>query len=213
MVENLSPRFKSAPAALRFYFRAQEVLSAKASSRLHLEGRIPATGHSARQDLMLDYLSVAACMKELNELQLWLLRELYRPHKFGEPAGSVSRACDSGRQLFPRVRWTLQGVGRLHRHTIRILERRLAGKELIPALPLPPHPRSQPQTAIRTSDPSQGATHEFYRFQNQTSRTSLRMERGAANDASRGAPGKAPRRRREVVFDHSRAGRRAMSDR
>ena len=156
MVENLSPRFKSASAALHFYFRAEEVLSAKASTRLYLEGRIPATGHSARQDLMLDYLSVAACMKELNELQLWLLRELYRPYKFGEPPGSVARACDSGRQLFPRVRWTLQGVGRLHRHTIRILEKRLADKELIPALPLPAHLRGQPQPAARSSDTSQG---------------------------------------------------------
>jgi hypothetical protein len=92
MVEDRSPRFRSAGAALRFYFRAAEVLSVKASNRLYLEGRIPATGDSPRQDLMLDYMTVAACLKDLNELQRWLLRELYRPSRFGEPAPSVTQA-------------------------------------------------------------------------------------------------------------------------
>jgi len=207
MVEDRSPRFRSAGAALRFYFRAKEVLSVKASNRLYLEGRIPATGDSPRQNLMFDYLTVAACLKDLNELQRWLLRELYRPIRFGEPASSVTQACETGRQLFPRVRWTIQGVGRLHRHTVRTLEDRLADKRLIP----PPHPTADlAQKPPASPRPHQGGIHELSRFEKESKRSSVDLESRAPQHANRSPARNAPRRRREVVFGGSRSRGRAM---
>jgi len=212
MVEDRSRRFRSAGAALRFYFRAEEVLSAKSSNRLYLEGRIPGTGDSPRQDLMLDYLTVSACLKDLNQLQRWLLRELYRPTRFGEPTSSVTRACEAGRQLFPRVRWTIQGVGRLHRHTLRLLEGRLVHKGLIP----PPQPAAY---AARTASPDtslpprQGGIHEFSYVEKESKRSAIDLESGASRHAHRAAPRKAPRLRREVVFDCSHSRRRALPHR
>ncbi|MGD0073836.1 MAG: hypothetical protein ABSD31_05790 [Candidatus Binataceae bacterium] len=204
MVEDKSPRHKSVGAALRFYFRAGEVLSSKASNRLHLEGRIPATGHSPRQDLMLDYLTIAACLKDLNELQLWLLRELYRPTRIGKPIPSVTQACDAGRRIFPRVRWTVQGVGRLHRHTLRIIEDRLVDKGLI--LSAPPSVFVSRNSGSATHSPGihQGVVHEF-RFERASTRPSIHLGPGAPEHAHRGPARFAPRRRREVVFSDSRS--------
>lgn len=209
MVEDKSPRFKSAGAAVRFYFRATEVLSAKASNRLYLEGRIPATGHSARQDLTLDYLTVAACMKDLNELQRWLLRELYQPLPFGHPPSSVTRACETGRQLFPRVRWTIQGVGRLHRHTLRMVEKRLADKGLIPCPPRAGQPADAAEPSI-SPRPLHGDTHEPFRFEQGSSRPSIRVECGPPRHADHRPERNAPRRRREVIFSYSRTRSRAL---
>jgi len=210
MVEDRSPRFRSAGAALRFYFRAKEVLSVKASNRLYLEGRIPATGDSPRQDLMLDYLTVAACLKDLNELQRWLLRELYRPSRFGEPASSVTQACEAGRQLFPRVRWTIQGVGRLHRHTVRMLEDRLADKGLIPPSQPAAYLARKMASATVSPGPHQGGIHELSQFEKESKRSSVHLESGAPQHANRSPARNAPRRRREVVFGGSRSRSRAM---
>jgi len=210
MVEDKSPRFRSTGAALRFYFRVAEVLSAKASNRLYLEGRIPATGHSARQDLTLDYLTVAACMKDLNELQRWLLRELYQPLPFGQPPSSVTRACEAGRQLFPRVRWTIQRVGRLHCHTLRMVETKLADKDLIPR----PHFAGQfAQTAdppTISPRPLHGGTHELFRYEKESKRSSVRVECGPPQHADHRPASNAPRLRCEIVFSHSRARGRAL---
>ena len=210
MVEDRSPRFRSASAALRFYFRAGEVLSAKASNRLFLEGRIPATGHSARDDLMLDYLTVASCLKDLNELQRWLLRELYRPNRFGDPAPSVSRACDLGREIFPRVRWTIQGVGRLHRHTIRMLENRFAAKQLIPALQPASYPAGKTHASTASPGSQQGVPDEFFRSEAKSEASSIDLGRGAPQHAPSRAARNAPRRRREVVVDRSHPRHRAL---
>ena len=204
MVEDRSPRYKSAGAALRFYFRAEEVLSSKASNRLYLEGRIPATGHSPRQDLMLDYMTIAACLKDLNELQRWLLRELYRPTRFGKPIPSVTRACEAGRQIFPRVRWTIQGVGRLHRHTLRIIENRLADKGLIPPAPSSLFVSRNSGSATHSPGTHQGVVHEF-RFETNSTRPSIYLGRGAPDHAHRRPARLAPRRRREVLFSDSRS--------
>ena len=207
MIEHTSPRFKSAVAALRFYFRAEEVLSAKASLQLFPEGRIRETGENRRQDLIFDYLTVAACLKDLNELQRWLLRELYRPGRFGEPPPTVTSACEAGRRLFPRVRWTIQGVGRLRSHTLGILESRLAHKGLVPP----------PQAAVSSADKTalavriiQGGTHGFSRFEESPKQSAINLESGTPDYANSDFRPKAPRRRREVLIDRSGSRRRAL---
>lgn len=207
MIEQTSPRFKSAVAALRFYFRAEEVLSAKASLQLFPEGRIRTTGENPRQDLIFDYLTVAACLKDLNELQRWLLRELYRPGRFGEPPPTVTSACEAGRRLFPRVRWTIQGVGRLRSHTVGMLESRLAHKGLIPP----------PQAAVCSADKtasavriSQGGTHGFSRFEESTEQSAIGLEPRTADHANSDFRPKAPSRRHEIAFDRSGSRRRAL---
>ena len=126
-----APRFKSVESALRFYYRAQEVLSSKPSLSLHREGQIPETGISRRDNLMFDFLTITACLKPLNQLQLWILKELYRPRKVTERTRIVIRTCQMGQRIFPRVRWTPQGVGRLKNQTLDQLESELAVRGLI----------------------------------------------------------------------------------
>ncbi len=206
MIEHTSPRFKSAVAALRFYFRAEEVLSAKASLQLFPEGRIRATGENPREDLIFDYLTVASCLKDLNELQRWLLRELYRPGRFGEPPPTVTSACEDGRRLFPRVRWTIQGVGRLRSHTLGTLESRLAHKGLIPPLQAAVSPADKTASAVRTI---QGGSYGFSRFEKSPKQSAIALEPRTADHANSDFRPKAPRRR-EVLIDRSGSRRRAL---
>lgn len=192
-------RFRSADAALLFYFRAGESLAAKASLRLHPEGQIPGTGGSRRDNLIDDYLTIATCLKALSELERWLLGALYKPTDFGEPRRSVSRACDEGRRMFPRVRWTLQGVGRLRSQTVAMIERRLADKQLIPG-PAPRRAesmRSDQPGGCEPTNPggSYGSGEADVGLRDGTLRRTAGKETGA--QAGR------PQRRREVVFGPS----------
>lgn len=194
-------RFRSADAALFFYFRAGELLAAKASLRLHPEGQIPGTGGRRRDDLVDDYLTIATCLKALSELERWLLGALYKPINFGEPRRSVSRACDEGRRMFPRVRWTLQGVGRLRCQTVATVERRLADKHLIPR-PAPGRAGSMQPDPWRGSEPTHqggnyGSGEADVRLRDGTLRRTARKETGAQ--------ARRPQRRREVVFGPSGA--------
>ncbi len=204
MSDAISVRFKSAAAALRFYFRAEEVLSANASLHLYPEGRIAGTADNRRENLLLDYLSIAACLKDLNQLQLWLLRELYSPARLGQSPRGVSRACEAGRKIFPRVRWTVQGVGRLHRYTLGLLEDRLARKRLIPSLQ--PTVCDSCETAFSTVShrTRQGGDHGFRRFEERPRGFSLNLGADASEHARPCPSLRAPHRRREVIFDHSR---------
>jgi len=134
-VTNCTPRFKSAEAALRFYFRAEEILCAKGSLKLHPEGQIPDSGVDRREDLLLDFVSVGSCFKNLNPLQLWLLKELYRPRRLYERQRLVGQVCDLGQRRFPRLRWTLQGVGRLKHQMLDELDGAMAYKGLVSPAP------------------------------------------------------------------------------
>jgi hypothetical protein len=124
-------RFNSVESALRFYFRADEILTSKASLRIDPERPIYSSGENPREDLLLDFLSITSCLKELNSLQQWLLRELYQPRKFAERQRIVTRVCAQGRLRFPRVRWTLQGVGRLRHQTLDQVEPLMTQKGLL----------------------------------------------------------------------------------
>ncbi len=199
-------RFRSVAAALRFYFRAEEILCVRASPNLHPEGRIPGTGRSRREDLMFDFLSIGACLKGFSELQLWLLRELYRPAGVKETSPSVTSVCKAGSSRFPRLRWTIQGVGRLKRHTLEAIEATLVVKGLIP------RPARSP-----TSRPAHGATGKFtsirlgdvYGEQSAQAKPEGR-DFGVACLSAReatGVPRRAPRKRIEVVFGLARSKR------
>jgi hypothetical protein len=191
MRQESRPSFRSAESALRFYFRAKEVLSAKASLVLRPEGSIPTSGESRRDDLMADYLTIGTSLKEFNELQLWLLRELYGPRNFDDPPRTVTRACEAGRRRFPRVKWTPQGVGRLKHHTLRMLERTLVTKGMIAA-------EWSEAGPVRGRSGEQGDQDGFEAAR-------VPREVGVAGFSSRRAEGRsrrhAPRRRVEIVFD------------
>jgi hypothetical protein len=125
--------FTSVESALRFYYRAEEILSSKSSLRFHLEGEIPQTNSNPREELMLEFLTVGACLRGLNTLQQWILREIYRPRRSTERQGIIGRVCAAGESRYPRVRWTLQGVGRLRAHALDQLESTMSKKSIVPA--------------------------------------------------------------------------------
>jgi len=103
MAANNQPRFSSCEAALRFYFRAQEFLAPDAKPGLLCEnGSRPVC---RGPNVIEDVLTLDACFRGIEEMQLWLLREMYGPGGFGmtaRPAAAVSKAL---REKFPDHDW------------------------------------------------------------------------------------------------------------
>jgi hypothetical protein len=193
MVEKESARFGSVEAALRFYFRAQELLSAKSSLRVRAEGNIRPTGHRPRDDLMMDFLTVATALRKLTALQLWLLRALYSPRRFGDRPRTISRACEEGRRLFPRLRWTPQGLGRLRRQTLDLIEERLGKKGLVLQRRERPNEKSHREGA---------PGWEVNEHKSGKQKSLPGLERCSSGELSgTGHAMRKPRRLREVIFD------------
>jgi hypothetical protein len=125
-------RFNSPAAALRFYFRARELLEGPAGLRRSV--RHPLNGvHHPEAGIIGDFLSLAACIDELDDFQLWLLSELYGPTCFAPWERTVARACEEARRAFPDRRLTPQALGRLRQQTLAHLRRRLEDMRLIAA--------------------------------------------------------------------------------
>ncbi len=129
MAEEFKARFRSPRAALRFYFRASELLS---------DSRAP--GFYSRTDrdrcrenhgAVGDFLSLDTCFVGLGEIETWLLKELYGPDCFGEPARPVSRICEDARRKFPSLRWTPSLVNRLKHRALEQVSEKLRRERLI----------------------------------------------------------------------------------
>src|ERR1700692_4855881 len=75
MAASTAPRFKSREAALRFYFRASELLTPNGKPGI-FSTRRPRHIHRG-PNLIDDLLALDSCFHGLNDVQLWLLHELY----------------------------------------------------------------------------------------------------------------------------------------
>src|SRR5712692_6307055 len=85
------PRFSSVAAALRFYFRARELLHAE-HDQVYLRGE-PCNRSGAPVSVMRDYRAVDVCLRELDGFQVWLIAEIYGPTGFAARQRTVTRAC------------------------------------------------------------------------------------------------------------------------
>jgi hypothetical protein len=124
-------RFKKAEDALRFYFRLHELLHSGHTGRL-VSDDLPMVVTPTASNAIDDYQRVGWCMQGLEEIDLWLLSEVYGPTSFGVHRRSFSHACRAGRREFPNQEFRLRQVGVIHRHAIGVVNRRLRELGMIP---------------------------------------------------------------------------------
>jgi hypothetical protein len=128
------PRFRSREAALRFYFRARELLGGSVPCPLEIQDEMP-PGMSRGGGILGDFAVVGSCFHKLDDFQVWLMAEMYGPTRFGARQRTVGRALRAARTRFPERRITMRDVSRIRRATLELLRHRLAVTGLITPLP------------------------------------------------------------------------------
>jgi hypothetical protein len=122
------PRFRSREAALRFYFRASELLAPNAKPGVFSKRRPSTIGK--RSNVVLDFLSLDSCFRGMTEQQLWLLRELYGPSGFDVKPRPLAEVLEEFQRKFPKDDWTPQKVARFTNDTLRMFEEHLKRQRL-----------------------------------------------------------------------------------
>ncbi|MDO8433899.1 MAG: hypothetical protein Q7S58_15990 [Candidatus Binatus sp.] len=105
-METEKSRFKTTSTALRFFFRVRELVHGGCAQRLRPR-ELPSVAGFAARSAIDDYHSIGWCMRGLDELQLWLLSELYGPTSFGVRRRTYAEASEAGRIEFREF-----GIGR-----------------------------------------------------------------------------------------------------
>jgi hypothetical protein len=131
MVDSHKTRFRKTEDALRFFFRVRELLGGGNAGRLRHD-ELPTAVWRYAANVLDDYECIGWCMRELKEVHLWLLGEIYGPTCFGERRRKLSYAFEAARREFPRCNLRLRQLGLLHRRSIDVVERRLRELVLIP---------------------------------------------------------------------------------
>ena len=132
MIYQNKARFKRSEDALRFYFRLRELLHSGRTRRLVTDD-LPMAASTSAGNAIDDYQCIGWCMHGLDEIDLWLLSEVYGPTSFGVHRRSFADACKAGRLEFPNQEFRLRQVGVIHRHAIGVVSRRLRGLGMIPS--------------------------------------------------------------------------------
>ena len=123
------PRFKSREAALRFYFRASELLTPNAKPGI-FSSRRPFKVHE-EPDLIDDLVALDACFHGLNDVQLWLLHELFGPGGFNMRPRPLAGVFAAMRGKFPKHEWTPQRIAQFKREALNIFEAHLVRERLM----------------------------------------------------------------------------------
>jgi hypothetical protein len=123
------PRFKSREAALRFYFRAGELLAPNAKPGVFSSGR-PSNAHNS-PNAIEDFLTLDACFYGLNDVQLWLLHELYGPGGFILKPHPVAEVFASFQRKFPKNDWTPHQLTQFKKEALKIFEAHLVRERLL----------------------------------------------------------------------------------
>jgi hypothetical protein len=126
------PRFNSAEAALRFYFRARSLLGAATDGEFQIPRLIPSC-LPIGEGFFEDFLAVAFSLSQLDAFEIWLMCELYGPTGFRARQRTVEHALRMARARFPEHTLNRRELGRLRRGTVEMLRRRLALQGMIPA--------------------------------------------------------------------------------
>ena len=123
------PRFKSREAALRLYFRAGELLAPNAKPGAIYRPRQAKLNRNP--NLIDDFMALDACFRGLNDLQLWMLRELYGPGCFTIRRIPFAELCERARRQFPARHLTTHQIAQYKREALKIFEARLMRERLM----------------------------------------------------------------------------------
>jgi hypothetical protein len=123
------PRFKSREAALRFYFRASELLTPNAKPGMFSRRSSPKPREAP--NIVDDLRALDSCFSGLSEVQLWLLHELYRPGGFSTRARPVAEIFEAAQRVFPGHEWTPQKISSFKQRALRIFEAHLKRERLV----------------------------------------------------------------------------------
>jgi hypothetical protein len=124
-----APRFKSREAALRFYFRASELLTPDANPGIFSPRHLPKVHDGP--NITHDLIALDSCFHGMNEVQLWLLHELYRPGAFSTKPRPLTAVFAAARSKFPRCDWTPQRIAQFKREALNIFEAHLQRERLM----------------------------------------------------------------------------------
>jgi hypothetical protein len=130
MMDTSESRFKTSEIALRFFFRVRELLYGGRAERLRLR-ELPTTAITSRSAID-DYRCIGWCMRGLDEVQLWLLSELYGPTCFGVSRRSYAEAYRAGKIEFPELGIGLRRIAAAHERAIESVGGHLRELKMIP---------------------------------------------------------------------------------
>lgn len=143
------PRFGSAEAALRFYFRARDILGGPDESALKVPVRIP-HGIAYPDQTIWDFAAVGSSLVKLGEFENWLICELFGPTCFRPRDRTIDRALYAARIRFPGRRISRRKIERVRRDVLIFVRRRLALNGLI--APAAGGRRAGPRRAARMTE-------------------------------------------------------------
>lgn len=129
MSEEIRPRFRSPQAALRFYFRASELITDNA--RPGIISKTRPFNPTDPPNIICDFIRLDSCFQDMDDEEVWLLQELYGPTFFGVPPRTVTRACEAARHKFPAKRWSRNLVSRFRQRALKVIEGRLRRVRMI----------------------------------------------------------------------------------
>lgn len=124
-----APRFKSREAALRFYFRASELFAPNPQPGIFSPRNLPRVTDGP--NIIHDLATLDACFHGMNDVQLWLLHELYQPGAFCTRPRPLSAVFEAARSKFPDYDWTHQRIVQFKREALKIFEARLQRERLM----------------------------------------------------------------------------------
>jgi hypothetical protein len=122
-------RFKSREAALRFYFRASELLTPNGKPGI-FSARRPPKVHQG-PNIVDDLLALEACFHGMNDVQRWLLHELYGPGGFSMKPRPVAEVFAAVRRKFPKDEWTAHRIAQFKQEALKIFEAHLKRERLM----------------------------------------------------------------------------------
>ncbi|MGC1677449.1 MAG: hypothetical protein WA740_07930 [Candidatus Binataceae bacterium] len=153
MNREISPRFRSAADALRFFFRISALLYGIPNNPRTGSCRIRRSDLAREPGALGDYLRIGACVGDLNAVQFLLLGEFYGPTCFAPR----TRTGGGGRRrrVFPDCTHPERAAGTMRLATLATLRARLRRRRLV--ISAPAQRRGQ---FVRSPGTAHGPDHE-----------------------------------------------------
>jgi hypothetical protein len=122
-------RFSSPEAALRFYFRASELIAGDTPPGIFSRRKtfLPLRGPNA----FGDFLVLDSAFQVLSEVEVCVMEELFRPGSFGTPRRQMSDVFESVRRRFPNHHWTPRAISRMKQEALERVEEHLKRERLL----------------------------------------------------------------------------------
>jgi hypothetical protein len=123
------PRFRSPEEALRFYFRAAELIASHAKpGAFSRHNGFPAT---PAPNALFDFLMVDSSFHDLSDVEVCVMEGLFRPTFFGVSERPLSKVCEDVKLRFPRRRWTPRRIARMKHDALTRVKEHLAREHLL----------------------------------------------------------------------------------